>query len=198
MKKFILSVLLIVSLLSISACSYFADNSSKDTETTTDSPDTDSPKDENRFYKEADGYSIVVPADWEIQDDGYMSTSMIAMSPVDTTDPTDTFTENMNVIREELPYEISLQEYADLSFENAGKMLNNFTILEQGDVTINGVAAKWLIYTHQLNDFTGKVLAYMVIGDSSAYVLTFSADTTDFDTIKPTFTQIAESFKLEN
>ncbi len=112
------------------------------------------------YYNVDDGYSLILPIEWE-QKEGYMGTSVIALSPQENI--SDRFRENVNIVVEKLPYQMSLYEYFDLNIINMQRFLSNFIQHEAGQKEIDTYDSKWLIYLHTINQINIKVLVYFFV-----------------------------------
>ncbi len=147
-----------------------------------------------RFYDEGKRFSIKFPQDWETKKGG-MGTVVMAFSPQEG--PADGFRENVNVVVEELPRAISLQEYTELSLVNMRKLLTDFQMQESGDTSIGPNSAKWYIYSHRSGSVKATVLQYFLVKDRRAYVISTAAEPGQFSRYKPRFEEIAQTFRVQ-
>lgn len=147
-----------------------------------------------RFYDDDKGFSIKFPQDWETKK-GVMGTVVMAFSPQEGT--SDGFRENANVVVENLPQTFTLDQYTELSLSNMRKLLTDFQMQENGDTTIGGLSAKWYIYTHRAGSVTATVLQYFLVKGLRAYVISTAAEPGQFSKYKPTFEEIAQTFRTQ-
>ncbi len=101
----------------------------------------------------------------------------------------DTFPEIVNLVVELLPQKMSVPEYMQASMETLKTVFSTIEPVESGDgfhinsVEINGV--------HLLQ------IQFFFVRDSTAYVLTCSADPEDFPRYRDTFTAIADTVVID-
>ena len=146
-----------------------------------------------RVRNYARGFSLAVPQDWE-QADGYQLTALAAVGPTTTADlsrPT------LNVTVEPKAKPITVDAYYQLSVTNLGGAIQDFRAVEQGSSQLAGLPARWLCSTYTNGEHPVQSLAWFVLDDRQAYVITCAADPAVFATWRPVFEQLAGSFRLE-
>jgi len=139
------------------------------------------------------GFGLDLPDDWKLGE-GQTAEMMVAMSPKEG--DTDTFLENMNVIRTHLDQQISLQELYNLNLQNAQKQLPGFQALEVEAVDINGIPAIKLVYSFNYQDVKVKNIVYLMLHGSTMYTITFATVPERFAEMQPKFENMAKSLKL--
>ena len=151
-------------------------------------------KEPGRYYNDEKAFSIVVPDDWQ-QSEDFMGVDFMAMSPIKNVQ--DTFSENMNVITEDLGLEISLEDYYTMSIQNLDVIMDNYTITEEGAATIGGQPAKYLKYDYEVNGLKIDIVTYLTMNGKQAYVLNFGASPDTAEEFKPIFDEMVASFRFE-
>jgi len=136
----------------------------------------------------------MLPEDWEMKE-GLMGTAVISLSPQENSG--DQFRENLNVSYEDLPGDMSAEEYFKLSEPAMTKMLTAFQQYENGRVSINEADAKWIIYGHSMGNLNLKVLTYFLVNNGRGYVITCSSTPEQFSNFKKKFQKIADTFQFE-
>ena len=107
---------------------------------------------------------------------------------------------SVNVIKIELPFDLSLDDYIFINLKQIETMVGPDTPIAHQRVTLGNVDAEELEYemtmTGVAGDVTGKITQYLILDGQTAYVVTivclseFAAD------YAPTFKDIGTSFRL--
>jgi hypothetical protein len=153
-----------------------------------------SEKDPDRYYNDKDDFSIKFPKEWENKE-GFMGTAVISLSLKEGN--ADQFRENVNVVVEQLPREMSLDEYVDASIPNLAKVITDFRENEKGITTINDHDARWLVYSGRMGMINLKCIQYYMVDGKRGYVITCSATSESYDNYRRTFDDVATSFEFE-
>ena len=146
-----------------------------------------------KYHNKTDGYSVVFPADWDIQED-YMGASVIALSPQETGD---TIRENVNVVIQPMVDEMTLDEYVDFNISSMEMYLTDFSVEDSEPVLINGIEAELMIYYHTMGRLRFKVMVYIFIFNNTAYAVTCTAVPDSFELFREVFEKIVLSFHME-
>jgi hypothetical protein len=132
---------------------------------------------------------------WENKDATNMGViSSILLSPLENT--TDNYRENVNVVTEKVTSSTNLNDYVEYNKNNLGKFLTTSKIVEVTSNTVNGVPAKVVHYTHNLQGFDLDVLAYILMKDNIAYIITCSAKDGKLEKYREDFEKIVSTFKI--
>ncbi len=75
------------------------------------------------FRDRARGFSVVFPEDWEIKTEGFSGHGGTGLEPLE--EKGDPFRENVNISVEDLPKDVGLQYYREMTFDNIAKALTN-------------------------------------------------------------------------
>ena len=139
------------------------------------------------------GYSVHVPDDWQTKRN-FMGSDMIASRPSVANEQ---FTENINVILENLPEKMSAQEYYNQSKENLEKMSGS-PVTSEELVELNGSNALKIRYQLTMGQMVMDNNVYLVVNDASAYVITLSMRKGESrDKWLPELTRVAQTFQVE-
>jgi len=164
--------------------------------TTPGSETSDTSTDMKTYTNESYGFSMEYPEDWSYTEANASSVVTIN-SPKQSS--SDVFSENVNVVVQTLPPDMTLAMYAEKSMKDLNTYVGNFDLMEQKDVTIAGQPGKRLVYQGvypgQENEY--KFLQEYVVKDGSAYLLTYTAVPAEFDTFVSQAEVILASFSLQ-
>lgn len=149
----------------------------------------------NEYVSKEGGYSIYFSDQWEVIQN-VMGTDLIALSS--NSDPADLFRENMNIIYSELEIPITPEEYYRFNIESLSELLIDFDLESSSDVTLNGVKARKITFTHTMGVVNARVIQYLILLGNRAFVMTFTSDPIDYQKVKPGFEKIAQSFQLNH
>jgi len=153
-----------------------------------------SSKDPDRYYSKKDDFSIKLPKEWENKE-GFMSSSVISLSPLENS--TDKFRENVNVVVEDMPSGMELEEYFTKNVTNLAKFLADFHEFQRGTAYISEADAKWLIYSGKFGTIEVKNKVFFLVNGRRGYTITCSATPDGFARYKNKFEEIAQSFEFE-
>jgi hypothetical protein len=151
-------------------------------------------EDPGRYHSEAGGFSLVIPEDWEKQEN-VMGCALTALSPLEGQG--DQFRENVNVVVEELPRKLSLDDYVGLSRQNQEKLMTDFNVEKEADAKIGEIAAKQLVYTHRMGQINAKLLQYVLVEGKKGFAVTCTATPESYDKYVEQFQTIVNSLKVE-
>lgn len=140
------------------------------------------------------GYSISYNSNLrlnESQSDGSEFSLLIPQEEV-----TGNFAENLNLIIQNLENTgVDLDKFVEIS-EGQIKTVNS-TLLESKRCKLNGKEAQKLIYEGRFGDFDLKFQQYYIVDNYKAYILTYTAKKTHFDTYLGDMEATMTSFKLK-
>lgn len=147
------------------------------------------------FESDKDGFSMDFPGTWQTREN-FMSTSVIGLSPLESAN--DTFAENVNVVVEELSQNVPLTTYTKASGQNLAKFLNQYKLLENKTVQLNGHDAQRLVYEHTQGQFKLRALVYLVVEGDRGYVLTCTAERASYAKYQGQFEKICQTFAVKD
>jgi len=145
-----------------------------------------------KYVDDKRGYSIEFPASWKKSE---LENGFIGLSPVETS--SDKFADNVNVVMQVLPSEMSTKQYFDSNIQNMQKFMTDFKVIEQGKVKINKNKARYLVYSWRTGEMRLKVLVYFLVQGSKANVITCSSTPQDFSKYRKQFEQISNTFRIQ-
>ena len=143
-------------------------------------------------------YEISYPESWTKQQKG---TAIFFLSPKGN--EKDLFQENVNVIVQDLSSQpMTLEEYTNLTKNQITQALGSSAIVSVKDLSFSGQQAKEMIYTMPKNPMQGRNLNLKLrqvwfIKGNNAYLLTYTAQSSEYDNYLETAKGIFDSFKLK-
>jgi len=140
-------------------------------------------------------YSIEYPASWSENRTGIAEASFFLFSKL--TNESDKFRENVNLVIQDLSdYELSLQEYAEISENQVKTLVTDSQIQESKQYDNNGLKFHKIIYTGKQGVFDLKFEQYYWLINKKAYVLTFTCEESQFPIFKKEGEAILNSFRI--
>ncbi len=137
-------------------------------------------------------YAISYPGTWELNQSGQMGMSFALFSPVKFEG--DQFRENVNlVIQDVSSHNLDLTGFVNLSENQIKTMIQDGEILESE----KGDDSHKLVYSGTMGQFKLKFKQYYWVKDGSAYILTFTAEQSEFDNYNEIARQIMDSFQIK-
>jgi hypothetical protein len=140
-------------------------------------------------------FSISYPATWELNESGQMGTTLILLSPRES--PSDKFSDNVNLIVQDLTgYNLDLDGYTKISEEQIKTLITNSKVMENKKIAAP-VEHQKLVYTGDQGAFKLKFEQYYFVVGNSAYVLTFTAEQSNFDQLQTLGEAVLNSFSIK-
>jgi hypothetical protein len=137
-------------------------------------------------------FNIEAPSGWQKLDtsiNGVKFTFLLA--PVGSSG----FRANMNVISQSMEGS-SLDTYFDKNITSMDQYLQNFTAGAKGDKVVNGLPAKWMLYSQTQNGHVLDGMFYMIAKDGIAYIITFAATKGQVAKYQASIDQAINSFRI--
>lgn len=139
-----------------------------------------------------EAYTIQYPETWEVNQSGQMGMSFGLFSPIKFEG--DMFRENVNLVIQDLAASpMDLTEYVNVSTKQIRTMILDSEILKSK--TIGNY--QQMIYTGTMGQFKLKFLQNYWIDNGKAYILTFTAEQSEYDNYEKVATQIMDTFKIK-
>jgi len=141
------------------------------------------------------GLQIGYPVNWEMQED-FLGSIVMFLSPLEN--DLDIFQENVNIITEDLPDgNITVDEYVDVSLAQIEALVLDFNLLESKSLTLNGNPAYKIVYTGS-GDGGEQIewLQVLTIKDTTAYVITFTAEVGAYSNYESVIDEMINTFEL--
>lgn len=109
----------------------------------------------------------------------------------------DNFQENVNIMVQDLSKQpLTLEEYTEITKKQITDNLGASAIVSLKDVTVSGQKAKELVYNMDYSGRKLKMKQYWFIKSNKAYVLTYTAEPSQFDKYESISTETIQSFSL--
>ncbi|MHC4663984.1 MAG: DcrB/PsbP domain-containing protein, partial [Planctomycetota bacterium] len=103
----------------------------------------DTASEKERYQNDEAGYSLELPEGWQIHETVFDKLKIVyAVSPLD--EGSSDFSENLGIAMEELPKEMSSEEYFDLNLPMMKKTCKNLEEVNTGYNKIAETDSKWL------------------------------------------------------
>ncbi|WP_460218000.1 PsbP-related protein [Psychroserpens sp. MEBiC05023] len=146
---------------------------------------------------EKDGYSVTYPDTWESSDQKPQpNVQFLLMSDISSQNK-DMFRENINMSTELLNGQYpTLAEYSKASLDMIKTQIPSSKIISNNTISVNGVDAIDLIWSASFGAIELKFRQYVLLKNDTAYIITYSASTTEYDDYSTIATSILNSFKF--
>jgi hypothetical protein len=151
------------------------------------------PAQQEHYVNAEKGFALDYPANWKKSDIPQLDFILFAPSTQANGFPH----ASMNIVSEKVGAEVTLEQFYKESADNLQKALKDVNVEKSGSSNLSGVPVKWLLYTHNMQGVTFRVIQYFVVANESIYLITFSAANDAFDSYLPAFEEILRSFKLQ-
>ena len=137
-------------------------------------------------------YTIDLPEGWKIKEN-CTETDCSFLAPQDH--PSDTFLENINITVADAPSkDYPVRKYTDFSIGYLPSVIENFEVLERKKGEGN---SEYIIYKGRKSDFNQTWKQYYHIKGSKMYIVTFTAETPQFEQYIDKINRNLESFKVK-
>lgn len=141
-------------------------------------------------------FAIQYPSNWTLNNSGMMGTSFIIFSQLTSTK--DSFRENVNLVIQNLNGQlINLDQYTDISVKQIKQIATNGHLIESKRIKNKEGEYQRMVYTGDQGTFKLKFIQYYWVKNGSAYVLTFTAEVSEFDRFKEEAEKSLNSFTLK-
>jgi hypothetical protein len=148
-----------------------------------------------------DGFSVGLPRGWE--ESQFDVGESIKFQAIDATDSAAEFefVPNLNVIAEPLPFALSLDDYIQANLTQLETQLQGVTELAHQRITLPVGPTERIQYRFELGAEDGgpldiSVVQYVFLWDRTGYILTFETSPPQFDRYRPTFEEMAQTFRF--
>ncbi len=139
-------------------------------------------------------YSISAPDGW-IKKDTMVSGEKLTTLTSKLEGAGDNFKENVNVNTGQAPG-FDLNAFVEANRTNLLKEIPGVEIVTEGETTISGMPAKWIVYSFSSSGYDLKNTAYMILKNDVGYVITCTALKTTFDKYQQDFKTCVNSFTI--
>ncbi len=137
-------------------------------------------------------YTMNIPEGWKIKDN-CTEADCSFLAPQDNS--ADTFLENINITVADAPSKnYPVVKYTDFSVGYLPSVVENFELLERKKLAGN---SEYIVYRGRKSGFNQTWKQYYHIKDSKMYILTFTAETSQFEKYIDQITSHLDSFKVK-
>ncbi len=145
---------------------------------------------------EKENYVISYPMNWDLDQSEQMGAKFFLFSKLSS--DKDVFKDNINLIIQDLKDQnIDFKKFVEISEGQIKTMFPNSDIEENKKILLNGKTFQKVIYTGNHGEYKLRFMQYYCVENEKAYVLTFSAETKEYDKLKATGESIMNSFKVK-
>jgi len=109
----------------------------------------------------------------------------------------DQLREIVGIVSEKLPSDMTVANYYTTIKTQILGLITGYQELSNEDITINGVAAKKIIYMGMQSNYELKWMQTFLIKNKVAYIISYTASAGTFDEFSKEATAIANSFTLK-
>ncbi len=139
------------------------------------------------------GFKVNYPTDWQFKE----FEDQLLGKGVYFTSTDEYVAENIVIQIQDLSSQpMTLEEYNELSLNQAPQLVEEFELNSESDYTISGYDAKRIIYTGIQNELNMKWMTTYTIKDNNAYVIAYTGLTDSYDSYIPIANQIINSFQF--
>jgi eukaryotic-like serine/threonine-protein kinase len=166
--------------------------------------DTSSNRNSNfrTFENIAFGFRMLYPSDWTVTEvkstlSPNASTSVVAFFKAPIKSPSDVYQENVIInIKGPSPDDLTLRDYTENSL-NTFRNMPNIRLLQSFPNTLAGLPAHMVVYSENVDGVDiQKMQLWTIVGNDTAYVVTFGAEQTQFSTYLPAAEQMINSIQI--
>jgi hypothetical protein len=154
-------------------------------------------QDDWQIHKQ-DNYSINYPTNWEYSPKKPQPAIQFVLFSEEASQTKDLFRENINLTLEDISGQnFNLESYTKVALEQVKSQIPSANILSNTLIKLGDKNAKEIVWTAELG--VGMLLKFkqvFTLHENSAYVLTFTASTTEYDAYIIDATTILYSFKF--
>jgi eukaryotic-like serine/threonine-protein kinase len=166
--------------------------------------DTSSNRNSNfrTFENLAFGFRMLYPSDWTVTEvkstlSPNASTSVVAFFKAPIKSPSDLYQENVIInMKGPSPDDLTLRDYTENSL-NTFRNMPNIRLLQSFPNTLAGLPAHMVVYSENVDGVDiQKMQLWTIVGNDTAYVVTFGAEQTQFSTYLPAAEQMINSIQI--
>ena len=123
--------------------------------------------------------------------------AIVFLSPLENDN--DKFSENVNVFIEDLTKYpgLTLNKYEGLNLDQLSKLITDFRIIERKDNVISGMPARIIIFSGRQGIYHIKQMQTYIIANNRAYVITFTAEETQYRNYEEVAKKIVNSILIK-
>ncbi|MCB9838745.1 MAG: hypothetical protein H6813_05350 [Phycisphaeraceae bacterium] len=138
-------------------------------------------------------FSIAFPEDWNVKQD-FETFAIIGVSPQEGDE--DVFGENVSVVAQTAPPDMSLEDFAQLMYNGARDGLERFAPRGRSFEPIGEHDAARIDYVYSKGDLRIFSITFILLKDQIAYAINCNATQEEYDRYRATMLEIARSFRF--
>ena len=142
---------------------------------------------------ETTGFSIQYPATRAEQENVYGANVMFFTPQASG----DLFRENVGIVTEILPSAMTVADYYTSIKSQLTTIIKDYQEISNEDITLNGIAAKKIIYIGTQSNYKLKWEQVLLIKDKTAYVINYTASADTFTQFTTEVDAMVNSFTLK-
>jgi hypothetical protein len=147
-----------------------------------------------RYTNDQAGFTLDYPSAWTAEEVTDQPGVLIALFQRQSAG--DGFAENVNVLLEELPSGVTLDQYTAANKANLERAFTNFEVLEEEPQNIGEAPAFWIRYDAEQQGQRLSFLQAWLVDGSRAFVLSYTGRADEFEAYRPDAEAIFSSFRL--
>lgn len=145
------------------------------------------------FTDSANGIKIKYPSGWTKNKD---LRGIIITFDSPKENASDKVQENLNVIKDKLPAQTTLDQYIDLSTNQVKQSIKDFKLNNSSKITLAGNSARKLIFTGKSDKYNLKWLQIIAEKNNKIYVLTYTAEASKYSKFLGNIQKMIDSFEI--
>jgi serine/threonine-protein kinase len=145
-----------------------------------------------RYSNHSPDFTVDHPISW---DEASFPGALVVFT-TSSSEPSDAFAENVNVLQQSVPEGTTLQEYTTQSLAQADDIIEDFQVVSSHTTTLSTLPAQELEYTGIVGGRNLQFFAAWTISGTSAYVLTYTAEPASYQRYLTEAVAIIRSFSL--
>jgi hypothetical protein len=186
-----IAVLALVILLAAACGDESQEGGDGDAPSPTETAATGAPSGTERYENPEFGFTLDYPQGWTVNDQPGVAALLVNQASAQ-----DGFAESVNVVTEELPGEIPLDDYTEATMRNLEAGFGQIDVIEEGPTTIGGLPAHSIEYRAEQQGQTLSFFQTWLIDETTAFVLTYTGANEGFEELRPEADTIIESFRV--
>ncbi|EDP71541.1 hypothetical protein FBALC1_03617 [Flavobacteriales bacterium ALC-1] len=147
---------------------------------------------------EQDNYSISYPKDWVSSDEKPQPSVLFLLKAPENSQKEDLFRESINLVSEPLGGQtLSIEDYVKISLDQIMAQIPSAEIKSNKETKLGDEDAREVVWSADFGN--GMVLQFKqvyIINNGTAYVLTFSSTTSEYDAYDEVVNKTLNSFKF--
>jgi len=156
------------------------------------------PYDEQQKFVPCQGdggcFSVTIPENWTKHTEKN-GAKLVINAPKD--DANDSFREYGYIVKHKVDTQNGLDCYSVSLMNKFRKKYQNVQILDEGELTINGVDSKWAVVSFADKNGKEKAIVFAFFKNNVGYAGIFRAEEAKFDKYRPIYEKIAKSIRIK-